>query len=55
MDELRCGIDRILDEGLEVWDGRTVGSRIGGAGWMEYWMEDWRCGKDGILDGELEV
>ena len=22
---------------------------------MKYWMEDWRCGMDGILDGALEL
>ena len=48
-------MDGILDGGLEVWDGWNIRLRTGGVGWMEYWMEDWRCGMDEILDGGLEV
>ena len=44
-----------LDVGFEVWDGYNIGWRIGGVRWMEYWMEDYRCGIDGILDGRLDV
>ena len=47
-------MDGILDGGLEVWDGWNIGRSSGGVGWMEYLMEDLRCGIDGILNGGLD-
>ena len=45
MEDWSCGMDVILDGRLELWDDWNIGWRIGGVGWMKYYMEDWMDGK----------